>query len=507
MPVAGGPKITTTGILLEVDAANASSYTSGSSTWVNVFRPGTRNGTINGTVGFSPTDAYGALTFPGTTSSYVDFGNIGDLSVSWSFQVAVKPAPSSSGNYTILSYASGSNTGSWTYKLDYSSSNQSAVLSVYSATGSTQVVYRVTGSVPTGSWSIVNASYGNTIIGMYVNGQPTDYVLTTGSTVGYNTSNRLYLGGTFGTTSSYYTGSMASFFSYNTDVPNTQLVQNYNAYATRFGLPPSVLFPSSVDPDAFRFIEVAQITDSVQAAAVSSLVVGLKSNNLWDKMQAIYPFVGGTAYSHKFNLKDPRDSDAAFRIQFFGAVTHSNLGISASAAGYGDTRFVPTASFVNISSSIHVAINISSRPVVANDPYVAFIGDYEAFGFGSTALCIGTTDTTTPITISNVAYGTSPVNFTISSLGGLYISTRITSTGIQGYKRSPTQNINQSTSVTFTKTSTNTNTIRLFRGYVTNNYTTGVLYQYASIGTGLTQTDADNLSTLLTAFNNTLGRS
>jgi len=124
MPVAGGPKITKTGILLEVDAANASSYTSGSSTWVNVFNPGTRNGTINGTLGFNQDDSKGALTFPGTASSYVDFGNIGDLSVSWSFQVAVKPAPSASGNYTILSYASGSNTGSWTYKLDYSSSNQ-----------------------------------------------------------------------------------------------------------------------------------------------------------------------------------------------------------------------------------------------------------------------------------------------------------------------------------------------------------------------------------------------
>src|SRR5210317_2148567 len=149
MPVAGGPKITKTGILLEVDAANASSYTSGSSTWVNVFNPGTRNGTINGTVGFDADDSKGALTFPGTASSYADFGNIGDLSVSWSFQVAVKPAPSASGNYTILSYASGSDTGSWTYKLDYSSSNQSAVLSVYSENGSTQIVHQVTGSVPT----------------------------------------------------------------------------------------------------------------------------------------------------------------------------------------------------------------------------------------------------------------------------------------------------------------------------------------------------------------------
>jgi hypothetical protein len=505
MPVAGGPNITKTGILLEVDAANASSYSSGSSTWVNVFRPGTNNGTINGTVGFNSSDSYGALTFPGTASSFVDFGNIGDLSVSWSFQVAVKPAPSASGVYTILSYTSGSGTGSLTFELDYSSSTQTAVLMAYSATGSTQIVYRLTGSVATGSWSIINASYGSSILGMYVNGRPTDYALTTGSTVGYSANNRLYVGGTFGTTSSFYTGSVASFFSYNSDVPNTQLIQNYNAYATRFGLPPSTLFPGTIDPDAFRFIEVANITDPTQASAIGNLVAGLKANNLWNKMQAIYPFVGGNAYAHKFNLKDPRDLDSAFRIQFFGNVTHNTLGVSASLAGYGDTRFVPTASFVDISSSIHVAVQISSRPVVANDPYVAFIGDYEASGYGGNSLSIGTDSATT--TLSNVAYGNSPVNFTISSLGGLYIATRITSTEIQGYKRSSTQNVNGSTSATFRKTSTNTNTIRLFRGYVTSNYTTGVLYQYASIGTGLTQTDADNLYTLLAAFNNTLGRS
>ena len=185
MPVAGGPKITKTGILLEVDAANASSYASGSSTWVNVFNPGTRNGTINGSVGFDADDSKGALTFPGTASSYADFGNIGDLSVSWSFQVAVKPAPSASGNYTILSYASGSDTGSWTYKLDYSSSNQSAVLSVFSSgSGAARAVHQVTGSVPTGSWSIINASYGNSLLSMYVNGQPVKFFDTTGSTAG-----------------------------------------------------------------------------------------------------------------------------------------------------------------------------------------------------------------------------------------------------------------------------------------------------------------------------------
>ena len=37
--------------------------------------------------------------------------------------------------------------------------------------------------------------------------------------------------------------------------------------------------------------------------ATNQLVKDLKSNNLWDKMKSIYPFVGGTVSSHRFNLK------------------------------------------------------------------------------------------------------------------------------------------------------------------------------------------------------------
>jgi hypothetical protein len=496
MPVAGGPKITTTGILLEVDAANASSYTSGSSTWVNVFRPGTRNGTINGTIGFSPTDNYGALTYPGITSSYVDFGNIGDLSVSWSFQVAVKPAPSSSGNYTILSYASGSNTGSWTYKLDYSSSNQSAVLSVYSATGSTQVVYRVTGSVPTGSWSIVNASYGNSVIGMYVNGRPTDYVVTTGSVVGYNANNRLYLGGTFGVTSSYYTGSMASFFSYNTDVPNTQLIQNYNAYATRFGLPPSVLFPSSVDPDAFRFIEVAQITDQTQINSINSLVLGLKANSLWDKMVAIYPFIGGTAFSHKWNLKNPSDSSSAYRIIFSGAVIHSSKGVAFDGNSLASTNLAPFTALSNPTQSNHISVYISgSAPgSLTSMGNTNFVENGMGIGMGSQSRMNAYTGTGTAI---NITTNDGPT--------GLAIATRTDSTNSAAYIRG---------SVTRTSTSTlapptSPRTGIIFIGKENGAWSgtgTGTFYSFSSIGTGLTTADVENLYAVVQTYNTSLNR-
>jgi hypothetical protein len=499
MPVAGGPKITTTGILLEVDAANASSYASGSSTWVNVFRPGTRNGTINGTIGFNQDDSKGVLTFPGTTSSYVDFGNIGDLSSVWSFQVAVKPAPSASGNYTILSYASGSNTGSITYKLDYSSSNQSAVLSVYSATGSTQVVYRVTGSVPTGSWSIVNASYGNSVIGMYVNGAPTDYVLTTGSTAGYNANNRLYLGGTFGITSSFYTGSMASFFSYNTDVPNTQLVQNYNAYATRFGLPPSILAPVATDPDALRFISIAEITNATQVTAINNLVIGLKANSLWDKMQAIYPFVGGTAFSHKFNLKNPLPLNTAFQATFAGDLTHTSFGIgSGSFTGYADSNFLDTRDFTDISSSLHVSVygtttnNVTGRNLPFHNDKTAAFGS-RGIHFQPNA------------DISNVvqAYGGN-MSLPAGTTLGFSVVTRTTSLLSAFYHRKPSQTVNLSDSSTFARSQVEYNIRFLSSYYGSIGQTIGL--GFASIGTGLSQTDAENLYTVVQAYQTALGR-
>jgi hypothetical protein len=65
-------------------------------------------------------------------------------------------------------------------------------------------------------------------------------------------------------------------------------------------------------------------------------------------MQAIYPFIGGTAYSHKFNLKDPRDTDAAcqFQSDIFQAGNISLSGTTETSNGY----FI--RSLVNSNSSI-----------------------------------------------------------------------------------------------------------------------------------------------------------
>jgi hypothetical protein len=116
---------------------------------------------------------------------------------------------------------------------------------------------------------------------------------------------------------------------------------------------------SSVDPDAQAFITAAGITDPTQQSAINTLVLSLKSNSLWTKMEAIYPFVGGTSTTHKFNLKNPADTDGAFRLVFFGGATHDANGVTFNGTtGYADTFWIPS---VQISSTEYASTSLYSR--------------------------------------------------------------------------------------------------------------------------------------------------
>lgn len=109
----------------------------------------------------------------------------------------------------------------------------------------------------------------------------------------------------------------------------------------------------SYDADAQAFFDAAGITDATQMSAVDTLVTSLKSNNLWTKFHAIYPMVGGTATTHKYNLKDPRDLDAAFRLTFAGGWTHSSTGaLPNGSTGYANTHYIESSHAVTNSGHI-----------------------------------------------------------------------------------------------------------------------------------------------------------
>ena len=106
---------------------------------------------------------------------------------------------------------------------------------------------------------------------------------------------------------------------------------------------------SSVDPDVKAYLAATGL-DPSYAPTLDGLVVGLKAKGLWSKMNAIYPFIGGTAALHQWNLKDPRDADDAYRLTFIegnGGSHSTALGYRANSqgatgyGGYADTHFIP----------------------------------------------------------------------------------------------------------------------------------------------------------------------
>lgn len=100
--------------------------------------------------------------------------------------------------------------------------------------------------------------------------------------------------------------------------------------------------PPAYDTDAQAFITACAgqgvTLNTTQEGAINQLVLDLKAASIWTKFYAIYPMIGGAAGSHKLNLKDPRDLDAAYRLSFLGgAITHNSTGVAFVTNRYANT--------------------------------------------------------------------------------------------------------------------------------------------------------------------------
>lgn len=145
-----------------------------------------------------------------------------------------------------------------------------------------------------------------------------------------------------------------------------------------------IIRPSSViNPDAQAFLTAAGITDPTQVNAVNTLVNGLQQDGIWSKMKAVYPFVGGTATTHKYNLKDPRDLDAAFRLAFNGGWTHNANGIT----GNGTNTYADTFSFSSRTIGVYSRVNGKFLgQTAAYEDGDGFMSNYVGFEMGGNTL-------------------------------------------------------------------------------------------------------------------------
>lgn len=260
------------------------------------------------------------------------------------------------------------------------------------------------------------------------------------------------------------------------------------------------LFGVALDPDAQAFITAAGITDATQKTAINTLVVDMKGYGIWTKMKAIYPFVGGTASTHKWNLKNPLDTNAAFRLVFNGGWTHSITGALPNGTnGYANT-FLNTTTNLALNSahlSYYSRLNTASTSIVdigslksSPDSYTNI--NINSFGNGFSGRLNSQVDNNTPNTDSR----------------GFYLVYRTASNVIKLQK-------NSSILVNGTTASNATSLANIFIAAAnfwgtgttdTPQYFSNRECAFASIGDGLTTTEAANFYLAVNAFQVALSR-
>lgn len=252
---------------------------------------------------------------------------------------------------------------------------------------------------------------------------------------------------------------------------------------------------SSVDPDAQAFITAAAITDPTQQSAIEQLVTDLKGYGVWTKMKALYPFVGGTASTHKFNLKNPLDTDAAFRLVFNGGWTHSNVGITPNSINtFADTFLIP-----NTSLSVHnYSFSAYSRTNTSD-------GNKSVMGSGTGYTPMMALKIFNPTAFEAPNFGASAPSYTETTGYGLFTGVRTAINNAKVY-RNGVLKVTNTTSATSTNLPTFKTIIGAFnQGGSIESYSNKQL-AFASIGDGLTDTEAANFYTAVQSFNTSLNR-
>jgi hypothetical protein len=101
------------------------------------------------------------------------------------------------------------------------------------------------------------------------------------------------------------------------------------------------------------FLTASAISDATIRGGLNTFDIGMIANSLDTKMKAIYPFVGGTASTHRWNFMNAADTNAAFRLAFSGGWTHSSTG----ALPNGTNAFANT--FLNPTTSLTTSLGLS----------------------------------------------------------------------------------------------------------------------------------------------------
>jgi hypothetical protein len=229
-----GPKLVTNGLVLYVDAANTKSYISGSTTWSNLATT-SNSGTLTNGPTFNSANG-GSIVLDGT-NDYVEIANSTSLQLSTGMSVCC-----------WVNIANSNELGDILNKQTYNNAldNSGFILRYYN--GSFGVFGRLDFVILNNSYNVVSTSADVVLLnnwyylcGVYNGSQMIIYVNGVSSgTTNYSSNARtnnvsLLIGGySFGGYS--IGGNVSTVQIYNRGLADIEVLQNYNATKSRFGL-------------------------------------------------------------------------------------------------------------------------------------------------------------------------------------------------------------------------------------------------------------------------------
>jgi hypothetical protein len=465
------PSISTNGLIVNLDASNPLSYSGTGTTWTDLSGNG-NNGTLYNGTSYSSANG-GTMVFDGV-NDYIRI--LTGLPISNTLSVWFKqPAPTGGGlleTNTLTGIGGGS-----PYLFVGLGTN-------YIRTYNEPYGYSTNSEYTPTNWYNVTITGSGGTRNIYINGVFTATKVISFSVLNQNSSINIGAG-----YPGYFNGNVPVVHAYNRVLTQAEITNNFDALKGRFATP-------TYTTRTTAFAAATGITDTTILNALNTFDTGLISNGLDTKMKALYPFVGGTSTAHKFNFMDARDSDAAFRLQFFGGGTHGSNGYKPNATNaYADTKI--NDKYILTLNDEHISYYSRTNSVGS----YADMGNIAPHIVGNPGLHLHL-----KWLDGNFYPRVADNNSGVANSGtsqGLFIANRTNSTQVRAFQNGTLKLI--------TSNSISKSDLNIYIGALNNSFTGASLFTnrecaFSSIGSGLSDSEATTFYNLVQALQTSLSR-
>jgi hypothetical protein len=297
-----------------------------------------------------------------------------------------------------------------------------------------------------------------------------------------------------------------------TPTPTTTLTSTPTQTSTSTPTPtitPSPTRPASGTTEALiylnRVVQSGGTVNSTASAATITLFTSLVSNNLWDKLYAFYPVLGGVAASHSINGNS--GNGTLYDLGFFGGWTHTSSGMQANGTnGYAETSFNPNTTIGNGGTShLSVYVNLQGSGNRVYDMGVATSDAALSGMLNIAAKRSSGTGNNTLFDAGDFNGGNGRVSTTSqASASGMTVGSYRSATDKTLYRNG--SNIATQTANNPSAYANRTMVIAAQKSDAGVQYYNDNRYAFVTIGSGLTNTDIVNLSSIINTYETSLGR-